>query len=703
MEAELKEKNFASEMDLMTTEISNLHQQLEEKDKLLSAYSEHENKITTTLQENDSQNIALKKRLQEEVDTKDAVIVKLNEEVRDKALLAKKLDDEEKLIATISSNLSLSEQNNQQLTTRLAQYEDLLDAEKKMSTSLKSMLDLEKNHAELIEQKERDVVALRNILHEIEERNSSLSAELKEEKKNYFELKNYLNEEIREKVSLTHALSEAKADNFQLVRKLHDAGLDIDVLKHEISQAVTDKTDLSLKLREAESGNKILMENLVAIEDEEIALIREEKSTAAAITNRLLDTEATAMRLTGRVQEEEKKNAQLAQKLTEQEILLLNKITDQDEIIRALSTDLVTLTSEKVSASNSLDQHQIKLKEEKIQNESLRSRLTDKEKEKQQLSKSLKELQTKFSDLDQSLRQKVAQNDNLEQQCNNLRSQLSQQSVSSMDKIGSAFSVLADLRNALSQKELQLSSLSSEVRSLQVDKAHLEHQLLEATAKQEISNKTIAEAHSILESLKKDNDLLKDNEIFLENSLRSESDTLKKTIHKVDEMSAQLADFKTLNKEMENNLQVKVLELSEAQQQLRELVNLLTTNTDEMKALNDYKHSLMLDLKRAQGQVAELAHLLSVTRAEAAALRDSHDFMVEQQNARVHEVTQLISPVSSNYLPSSDAQAERVEPILIASKVMWQDETKNMQDELEKQNATIISVNKHFVDTTPVR
>jgi hypothetical protein len=43
----------------------------------------------------------------------------------------------------------------------------------------------------------------------------------------------------------------------------------------------------------------------------------------------------------------------------------------------------------------------------------------------------------------------------------------------------------------------------------------MERQLLEATTKQEISNKTLVEAHCILESLKKDNDLLKDNEIIV--------------------------------------------------------------------------------------------------------------------------------------------------------------------------------------------
>ena len=688
----------------MNTEIHALRQQLQEKDRLLSAYNQFEHRITNSLQEKDSQNFALTNQLHQEVEAKDAITSKLNEELRDKEILARKLSGEENLIASLSSSLSASEQSNRLLVERITQGEHLLEAEKKMGASFKSRVDMEEQkHIALksrLEEKDRELVVLKHTLHEVEGGNATLSAELSEQKTRYFELENISSKERQEKASLCNRISEVEAENVQLLNQLHDTESDIRDLKHEVNKLITEKDDLSLKLRAAESGNLILMENLATIEDEELALKHEEKSATAAMTNRLLLAEAKVNHLTKRVLEEENKIVLFAQKKADQEILLLNKITNQEGDIRVLSTNVATLTTEKNAISNNLEQYHLKLRDAESQQDLLRSRLRDEEKEKKLLLGTIREFESKFTALQHSMEQKVLDHNHLEQQCHTLRSQLSELSVSNMDKIGSAFSVVADLRLMLSQKDSQLSSLSADVRSLQAEKAHMERQLSDATAERDVNSKNLEEVQRILELVEKENHSLREIKSFLEASLRSDSVARTEKTQAIDMISVQLADMKISCQELKGNLQLKERELSEAQQKLREMVKLLTTNIDEMKALNDEKHFLMVDLEKTQNQATEFARLLSVANAEIVSLRDSHSL---QENGRVHEVTQLTSPVSSNYSPPSSAQVDRVEQIVIATKGNWTEETKAVQEEMEKRNTNEVSINDRYIDASPVR
>lgn len=674
----------------MNTEIQTLRQQLLEKDRLLSAYSQLEHRVANSLQEKDSQNIALTNQLHQEVEAKDTLTSKLNEELREKAILAKKLSGEENLIAALSSSLSASEENHHLLVTRITDSENLLEAEKKASASLKSRLDMEQqNRVELkrrLDEKENELAALNNSLHELEERNATLSAELRVQNS---ESEKSSIKESQDKAYLLNRVSEVEAENVQLLKKLHDNESDIHALKHEINQIVAEKADLSLKLRAAESGNLVLMENLATIEDEELALKHEEKSAAAAIMNRLRFAEEKVNHLSKRVLEEQNKFVLFAQKKADQEILLMNKISDQEDDIRVLSSNVATLTSEKIAITNRIDLCE--------------ARLRDEEKEKQLLLKTIREFEMKYTDLQHSMKQKVLVDNDLERDCHNLRSQLAELSVSNMDKIGSAVSVVADLRLMLSQKDYQLSSLSSEVRSLQADKAHMERQLSDTTAERDKNSKNLEEVQRILEFIEKENHSLKEIKSFLETSLRNETGAIAEKTQAMDTISVQLADMKVSCQEMKDNLQVKERELSEAQQKLREMVNLLTTNIDEMKALGNEKHFLLVDLKKTQEQAAELARLLSVANAEIVSLRDLHNLAAEQENGRVHEITQLISPVSSNYPPPSNLHMDRVEQIVIATKGSWQEETKTVQEELDRRNSHEVSVNDRYIDASPVR
>jgi chromosome segregation ATPase len=693
MDSEHRHKNLKSEVDLLNTEIQTLRLQQLEKDRLLSAYNQLEHRIANSLQEKDSQNIALANQLLQEVEAKDAVSSKLNDELRDKAILAKKLSGEENLIAALSSSLSASEENRHILVTRITDSENLLEAEKKASASLKSSLDMEQqNRVELkrrFDEKENELTALNNSLHEIEESNATLSAELRVQKANYSELENSSNKESLKKAYLQNRVSEVEAENVQLLNKLHDNESAIHALKHEIHQVVVEKTDILLKLRATESENLILMENLATLEDEELALKHEGKSAAAAITNRLLLAEEKVNHLINRVQEEQNKFVLFAQKNADQEILLMNKISDQEDDIRVLSSNVATLTSEKIATTNRIEQCEV--------------RLRDKEKEKQLLLKTVREFEMKYADLQQSMKQKVADNSDLERDCHNLRSQLAELSVSNMDKIGSAVSVVADLRLMLSQKDNQLSNLSSEVRSLQADKVHLERQLSDTTIERDKNSKNLKEVQRILELVEKENHSLKEIKRFLEASLRNETGAIAEKTQAMDKISVQLADMKVSRQEMKDNLQVKERELTEAQQKLSEMVNLLTTNIDEMKALYNEKHFLMVDMEKTQEQAAELARLLSVANAEVVSLRDSNNLVAEKENGRFHEVTQLISPVSSNYPPPSNLHMDRVEQIVIATKGSWQEETKTVQEEFDKRNTHEVSINDRYIDASPVR
>jgi chromosome segregation ATPase len=103
------------------------------------------------------------------------------------------------------------------------------------------------------------------------------------------------------------------------------------------------------------------------------------------------------------------------------------------------------------------------------------------------------------------------------------------------------------------------------------------------------------------------------------------------------ELSSKSLSMTTLIGELESALSAKSADSMKANEQLAELMGLLTSNTKEMKALSDEKRHLMEELDKTKRNVSEMSQVLQAKTTEAATWKEQANMnrkLTEESNIK---------------------------------------------------------------------
>ena len=583
----------------------------------------------------------------------------------------------EALRAQLGDALSGQLESERRLLKSEELHEDLKKQQIQFEASLTEMRNLLSSYSSICQEKENETAVLQQRLQE-----SAGQVAQKED-----ELKQLAARELvqrKEIADLRTLLSQVESDAYREVKTAHER---MEGWQKQMAAVLTEASDRSAIVHRLQQS----LDDQKREEERKLNELKEE--TERRVEKERQIAELSKRELTMQLRDRQDEIGRLETQLKEQGLAC----SDYERRLIANQSESSQLKEQLSSANLRLADLQHKLSEELAEKVRVAEKFANDGKVSEQL----------LADLRLRLAAKATECEQAERQLSRLRTQLNEASSVKLGDIEKTQTLVTDMRKLLSQKDDQISALTHSCDNLRADLSNirLREKTLQAMLAQEkealktlqqkkdddalsqqerdndsnrridalnrelqIKNSKLAQSEIQLKDTKEAMAALSEDRQQLQDSLDSYSQVVRDTKESLaqlvkDKQQLQESLLKSENAErqqqqekatilshlaeLQSALRAKANDLTLAQEQTKEMMQLLAANTRDMRALGEERAQLLVEVEKARQQLAEMMGLLSQKANEVQQLRLAIAEMSAKKAAEVEVANEQVAKLFS--------------------------------------------------------